>query len=161
MLTPMAMSEFMTSLRASVGSRLLVLPAVSIFVFDDLGRILLARNAGQQQWHSIGGMVEPHEHPRAAGARELLEETGLTARDLVLVGVTGGPEYFIRYPNGDEVSCVTSVWRCRSDGALPIADGEEIEDVRWFDPSEFATSDLSAFLRAQLEDVGAQLFSQS
>jgi len=48
------------------------------------GRILLVRQyrhaAGQFLWELVAGRIEPGESPRAAAARELLEETGYRAR---------------------------------------------------------------------------------
>jgi 8-oxo-dGTP pyrophosphatase MutT (NUDIX family) len=168
------MSAYLSSIRAKVGHELLVLPAVSVFVVDmraDGPVVLLCKNSGQTQWESIGGMVEPHEHPKDAACRELFEETGLVAENLTLLGCTGGPEYGVRYPNGDEVSYVTSVYvyirsassnsaEGTADGSLPdpTPDNVEITDLRWFSPADLETADLGRFVRGLLAEFGAALF---
>jgi ADP-ribose pyrophosphatase len=52
-------------------------------VFPD-GRVLLVRQyrhaVGESLWELVAGRIEPGESPRAAARRELLEETGYTAR---------------------------------------------------------------------------------
>ena len=47
---------------------------------------LVARRAVEGYWHVVSGGVEPGEEPRAAAARELLEETGLRAESLREIG---------------------------------------------------------------------------
>jgi 8-oxo-dGTP pyrophosphatase MutT (NUDIX family) len=133
----MAMSAYLRDLRAKVGNELLLLPAVAVFVVDEQsGQVLLCRNAGQTHWEAIGGMVEPHEHPLTAAQRELHEETGLLVglEDLVLLGTVGGPEYLVTYPNGHQVSYVTSVYRVThrpTDTDLIVADGVEVTALGW------------------------------
>ena len=131
----MAMSPYLRDLRAKVGNELLLLPAVSVFVVDEAARqVLLCRNAGQTQWEAIGGMVEPHEHPLTAAQRELQEEAGLLVglEDLVLLGSVGGPEYLVTYPNGHQVSYVTTAYRVTGVSRdSVVADGVEVTALGW------------------------------
>jgi len=52
-------------------------------VLDD-GRLLLIRqyrhSVGGYLWELVAGRIEPREHPLSGAKRELLEETGYTAR---------------------------------------------------------------------------------
>jgi ADP-ribose pyrophosphatase len=54
-------------------------------IFED-GRVLLIRQyrhtVGEFLWELVAGRKEPHESPGVAARRELLEETGYTARRL-------------------------------------------------------------------------------
>jgi 8-oxo-dGTP diphosphatase len=73
-------------------------------VFDSGGRLLLIRRRHppfEGQFALPGGFVDPGETTEAAARRELLEETGLTARDLRLVGVYSKPG---RDPRGWTIS---------------------------------------------------------
>jgi 8-oxo-dGTP pyrophosphatase MutT (NUDIX family) len=166
-----AMSPYLRELRAKVGNELLLLPAVAIFVVDETAnQVLLCRNAGQSHWEAIGGMVEPHEHPLTAAQRELHEETGLLveAKGLVLLGSVGGPEYLVSYPNGHQVSYVTSVYRVSQQSlgtnqqhAQPVPDGVEVTGLGWHhlmndlahpDPAQYGL-----FVRSLLAEFLSQL----
>lgn len=52
--------------------------AAGALFFDDEGRVLLVRPSYKNHWDIPGGYVEPGESPRAACAREVEEELGLT-----------------------------------------------------------------------------------
>lgn len=70
------MSPYLKRIRSLVGNELLLLPSVTVLVFDDEGRVLLARHSGTGRWVAPGGMVEPDECPSQAALRETREETG-------------------------------------------------------------------------------------
>jgi 8-oxo-dGTP diphosphatase len=68
--------------------------AADCVVFDPQGRLLLIRRKNppfQGQYALPGGFVEYGETTEQAAARELAEETGLTATVLTLVGVYSDP----------------------------------------------------------------------
>ena len=72
-------------------------PAITAdaIVFDPAGRLLLIRRKHppfQGQYAVPGGFVEYGETVESAVARELLEETGLTAKSVKLVGVYSDPD---------------------------------------------------------------------
>jgi 8-oxo-dGTP diphosphatase len=81
-------------------------PALTVdcVVFDPQGRLLLIRRKSppfQGQYALPGGFVDYGETVEHAAARELLEETGLNADQLILVGVYSDPG---RDPRGHTVS---------------------------------------------------------
>ena len=104
----MAISPFVARLREKIGHELLVLPSVAVLPRDDAGRVLLVQIADTGQWATIGGAIEPDESPvggriaRSRGGGRCRAEAGS------LLGVLGGPEYRMVYPNGDQTSYVTT-----------------------------------------------------
>lgn len=87
-------------------------------------------------WGYPGGSTELDERVEDAAARELLEETGLTANRLELFGVFSGPELHYIYPNGDEVSNIDVVFLCRDYSGQLSCQEEESEALRFFAPGQ-------------------------
>src|SRR5450755_1177401 len=100
----MARSGYVARIREKIGNDLLMLHAVSVFVFDSEGRFLMAQQNGHDNWVTIGGAVEVDETPANAAVRECWEETGMLVRPTRVLGVFGGPDLRIAYGNGDVVA---------------------------------------------------------
>jgi 8-oxo-dGTP diphosphatase len=103
-------------------------PSVTIdcVVFDERDRLLLIRRRNPPfagQFALPGGFVDPGETTEDAARRELLEETGLEAHNLRLIGVYSKPG---RDPRGWTISIAYLV---TTDGAVPKAgdDAAEVE----------------------------------
>lgn len=134
----MPISDYLRGLRQKVGTELLLVPAVTILCRDEQGRVLLAKHHDYDQWALPGGSIDPDEAPADAAVREMWEETGLLVEPVRVQGVYGGPSYCGTYPNGDQIASVDAVFECRVVGGALAADGEEIQEVRYFAPTEFA-----------------------
>ncbi len=150
----MAISPFVKRLRALVGNELLVLPSVSVLPRDAQGRLLLVRLIDTGTWATIGGAVEPDESPEAAATREAEEEAGVTLRLGSILGVLGGPEYRVTYPNGDNTAYVIVVFDAFVEAGTPRPDGDETSDVAWFDPRELPFDTMGSLTKALLRSVG-------
>ena len=128
------MSDYILGLRTLVGHRPLLQLGASVIVVNARGEILLQKRADNGMWGYHGGSVELNERVEDAAARELLEETGLTAESLSLLGVFSGPDMAYTYPNGDQVSNVDIVFVCaRYSGTVTPQEGE-VSDLRFFLP---------------------------
>ncbi len=139
----MGISPYLRELRELVGDRLLVLPSVAVLLWDAEERLLLVRESQTGQWQTIGGAVEPDESPHEAAAREAAEEANVVIAIERLRSVLGGPEFRLRYPNGDRVSYVPT-----------RADGDETTEVAWFSREDLATADLTEFTVSLLAAAG-------
>jgi ADP-ribose pyrophosphatase YjhB (NUDIX family) len=135
----MPISPYIRQLRAHVGPMRLLLPSVSAHVFDAAGRLLLVQQRDSRVWSTPGGALEPDERPADAVVRETWEETGLYVQPEALAGAYGGPEFVVRYPNGDEVQYAIMAFRCRVISGELRADGEETMAVRYWSAAELAT----------------------
>jgi 8-oxo-dGTP pyrophosphatase MutT (NUDIX family) len=148
-------SPYIRRLRERVGHELLVLPSVTVLPRDDEGRILLVRLA-DGGWATIGGSVEPDEAPADAAVREAREEAGVDVVLGPIVAALGGPDFRVRYPNGDETAYVAVVYYAAlADGAAdPAPDDEETVEVAWVSPEELHELDLGPFARATFAALG-------
>lgn len=143
---------YIMDLRAHVGHRPLIQVGSSVMIENEQGHILLQLRTDNYLWSfSAAGSMEPGESAEDTARRELLEETGLTARTLELYGVYTGPEEYAVYPNGDEVYNVEFAYACRNwTGTLKCQTGE-VEQLRFF-PLEELPPTLSDQTRRRLAD---------
>ena len=123
-------------LRKIVGHRPLLQVGASVILEDKQGRVLLQKRTDNHCWGYPGGSTELDERVEDAAARELFEETGLTANHLELFGVFSGKELHYVYPNGDEVSNVDIVFLCRDYSGSLRLDAEESEDLCFFEAGQ-------------------------
>lgn len=134
------MSDYILGLRKLVGRRALLQVGAGVLVENEGGQLLLQRRADNGLWGYCGGSVELDEQVEAAARRELLEETGLVARELTLFGVFSGRELHYIYPNGDEVSNIEIVYLCRAYSGELQKQESEVTELRFFSPDQIPAS---------------------
>jgi 8-oxo-dGTP pyrophosphatase MutT (NUDIX family) len=148
-----AISEYLRGLRQRIGHDLVHLPAVSVLIWDDDGRLLLMREAETGRWQTIGGMVDPDESPWDAARREALEESGLVVRLERLRAALGGPGYRVEYPNGDRCSYVSIVFDAIAVSG-DLGGDDEVAELAWFGTNQIAALELDPLNRHLLCDIG-------
>jgi len=139
----MPISSYLKSVREKVGHDLLTMTAVSISIFDAAGQLLLGRDAEMGFWTLPGGAVDPNEQPADAGVRECFEETGLLVRLDALIGVFGGPEFLVRYPNGDLTYYTAVAFRASVVGGSHEPRDGEFVNVKYFSRAKCDGLDMS------------------
>lgn len=122
---------YIMDLRKIVGHRKLLMVGAGVFIYRD-GQLLLQRRKDNGLWGDHGGSLELSEKVEDAACRELLEETGLTARSLELIATFSGPECDYTYPNGDQVSMVIFSYLCRDFEGEICLQQEEVTQLQWF-----------------------------
>ncbi len=125
---------------------------VAAIITDAQGRILLQRRSDNGRWGMPGGGVEIGESVAEAIVREVREETGLHVEVERLVGVYSDPKLqVVRYPSGDVVHYVSTVFACRIlSGALQTCD--ETLELRFFAAAELP-DDVLPMHRIRIQDA--------
>jgi 8-oxo-dGTP pyrophosphatase MutT (NUDIX family) len=149
----MPLSGYLQHLRSKVGHDLLILPSAAVAILDERMRVLLCLHRDKNIWVAPGGLVEPGEQPADAAVRETWEETGLLVEITGILGVYGGPDLIIDYPNGDRAAYIDTIFRARVAGGTLRPDGEEVLDVRYFRQDEIPSLAHSKWLDTALPAV--------
>jgi 8-oxo-dGTP pyrophosphatase MutT (NUDIX family) len=142
----MPSSPYVLALRDKIGHELLMLQSVSVMLFDE-ERLMLAQHRDTGLWVTVGGAIEPDETPANAVVRECWEETGLLVEPIQLLGVFGGPEFRIHYPNNDVASYTVAVFEARCVEGKARPDGVEVTALRFVSRDEAAALQMSAGTR--------------
>ena len=109
----MGISQYMRTLRAHLGTQLVMSPSVAAIIRNEAEKILFLVRADNGLWDLPGGAVDPGETPTQAIVREVREETGLVVEPTAVAGVFGGADFRLTYGNGDIVEYTVIVFECR------------------------------------------------
>ncbi|CAM3089217.1 NUDIX domain-containing protein [Lactococcus hircilactis] len=123
---------YIMALRQKIGHVPLVVACASVIIYDENKGILLQKRKDNGSWCYHGGSIEPGETAKQAAQRELFEEVGLHAQKMNLYTVASGADQHFKYPNGDEVHIVDTVFTCSDfSGAIQL-ESSEVSDCQWF-----------------------------
>jgi 8-oxo-dGTP pyrophosphatase MutT (NUDIX family) len=126
------MNDYIASVRKLIGHTMLLLVGAGVFIHQD-GKLLLQRRRDDDNWADHGGCAEIGETVEETARREVLEETGLTAGKLTLIGVFSGPDRVHTYPNGDQTYVIGVYYLCEDFTGTLRPQAEEVTDLQWFD----------------------------
>jgi 8-oxo-dGTP diphosphatase len=144
---------YISYIRGMVGHQRIFLAFVSVVLRDEAGRVLLQHRGDVDTWGLPGGSLEMGETLEGCARRELLEETGLTAGALSLVGVYSEPAYEYTYFNGDQTQQFTICLQGQVAGGALYADGIETRELRFTPPCELPLATMFPWYAAMLKDA--------
>ncbi|MBQ5318416.1 MAG: NUDIX hydrolase [Oscillospiraceae bacterium] len=117
--------SYISNLRKYIGHEPLINIGATVIVMNDKNEILLNLRSDTNTWGIIGGGMELGESLEETAARELMEESNLTAEHFELIDLLSGEELYFKYPNGDETYTVIALYHAIGvSGKLKINDDE-------------------------------------
>ncbi|MFD5825872.1 NUDIX hydrolase [Lentzea sp. NPDC060358] len=122
-------------------------PAVSAFVQNDSGQVLMIRRTDNDKYAIPGGQQEVGETLAQAAIREVKEETGIEIGILAIIGLYSNPNHVIAYDDGEVRQEFSICFRAKPTGGHPKTSSES-KEVQWVDPSKI--SDLNVHPSIQL-----------
>jgi 8-oxo-dGTP diphosphatase len=145
----MPLSDYTRDLRAKIGHAMLLSPGVAAVIINEAGHVLLQRRSDDGRWGLPGGAMEPGEEPAEALVREIREETALEIVPERIVGVYSGPEFRVRYGNGDEAMIVSITFACRPGSGEPRVNDDESLEIRYFAPDALPVMERRHLVRIE------------
>ncbi|OLB75658.1 MAG: NUDIX hydrolase [Actinobacteria bacterium 13_2_20CM_2_71_6] len=129
--------SYLGRLRARVGDQdaLLFVGARGV-LRDEAGRVLLIRRADNGYWAFPAGAMELGESIVEAAAREVFEETGLTATELTPFALYTGRKYLRTNMYGHTYQLHTTAFRIDAWKGELVTRTEETTDAGFFPPDE-------------------------
>ncbi|WP_431683089.1 NUDIX hydrolase [Kitasatospora sp. KL5] len=128
-----------------------LVPAASVVVADDSGRILLQRRTDNGMWALPGGTMEIGESIAGCGIRETLEETGIDIEITGIVGTYTDPGHVMAYDDG-EVRQEFSVCLLGRPLGGQLRTSDESTRVAWFTPAEIDGLPMVPSIRKRVDD---------
>lgn len=128
-----------------------IVPAVTAFVVNDAGDVLLERRSDNGRWGMPGGVQEVGENIAGTVVREVLEETGIRVEVVGLVGIFTDPGHVIAFADGEVRQEFSLCFRARPIGG-EIKVSSESFAVRWVPRGDLDSLDISPTTRRRLEE---------
>ncbi|WP_410632167.1 NUDIX hydrolase [Amycolatopsis sp. cmx-4-83] len=124
--------------------------AVSAFIQDDEGRILMIRRTDNDLYSIPGGQLELGETLAEAAVREVREETGVECEVTEVIGLYSDPKHVIAYDDGEirqEFSICFRAAYISGHGRLSA----ESKEVIWVHQDQLSTLNIHKSIKLRLE----------
>ena len=131
-----------------------VVPAVTAFVRDSHGRILMERRTDNGRWGLPGGTHQPGESITQTVIREVAEETGLVVAVDRMVGIYTNPRRVIAFSDG-EVRQEFSMCFAAHVVSGELRKSSESFEVSWIAPERFGQLDIAPTTLMRIEDASS------
>ncbi len=123
--------SYISDMRKYIGHAPMLTAGATVVVLKEK-KLLLTLRSDTHTWGLPGGAIELGESLEETAARELMEETNLSAEAFRFLKLYSGKELHFIYPNGDELYTVTALYLAENvTGELRVNDGENT-DIGYF-----------------------------
>ena len=123
--------SYISDMRKYIGHAPMLTAGATVAVLKEK-KLLLTLRSDTHTWGLPGGAIELGESLEETAARELMEETNLSAEAFRFLKLYSGKELHFIYPNGDELYTVTALYLAENvTGELRVNDGENT-DIGYF-----------------------------
>ncbi|MBB1156953.1 NUDIX hydrolase [Amycolatopsis dendrobii] len=124
--------------------------AVSAFIQDDEGRILMIRRTDNDLYAIPGGQLELGETLAQAAVREVREETGIECEVTGVIGLYSNPRHVIAYDDG-EIRQEFSICFFANFSSGTLTTSNESKEVQWIHPHDLQNLNIHPSIRLRLD----------
>lgn len=127
-----------------------IVAAVTAFVQDDMGRVLMIRRTDSGLYSIPGGGQEIGETIGQTVVREVKEETGIDIEPVRISGIYTDPRHVIAYTDGEVRQEFSICFIAQAVGG-ELRTSDESSDVLWVSQDDLATLDIHPSIRLRIE----------
>ena len=127
-----------------------IVVAVTAFVQDETGRLLLIRRTDNDLYAIPGGALELGETLTQTVQREVMEETGIAVKVTGLIGVYSDPEHVIEFTDGEVRQEFSICFRANPTGG-GLRTSDESKEVLWVAPSDLDGLNIHPSIRLRIQ----------
>lgn len=124
--------------------------AVSAFIQDDEGRILMIRRTDNDLYSIPGGQLELGETLAQAAVREVREETGIDCEVIGVTGLYSNPNHVIAYDDGEVRQEFSICFRASPVGG-ELCTSSESKEVHWVDVNKLDDMRIHPSIRLRIK----------
>lgn len=127
-----------------------IVVAVTAFIQDTAGRLLMIRRTDNDLYAVPGGAQEIGETIAQTVVREVREETGITVDVTGLIGVYSDPAHVIAFSDGEVRQEFSLCFRARPIEGEPRTSSES-KEVLWVEPAGLADLNVHPSIRLRIQ----------
>ncbi|MGC4895473.1 NUDIX hydrolase [Micromonospora sp. DT31] len=127
-----------------------IVVAVTVFVQDELGRVLLIQRTDNGLWALPGGGQEFGEYIAETAVRETREEAGVEIEVTSVVGIYTNPNHVVEYSDGEVRQQFSICFRGRYVSGQPTP-SDESSEVRWVAREELDDLTIHPSMRLRID----------
>ena len=135
-----------------------IVVAVSAFVQDERGRLLMIRRTDNDLYSIPGGAQDVGETIGQAVIREVKEETGIDVEPTDIIGVYSDPKHVVAYTNGEVRQQFSICFRARPTGG-ELLTSDESSEVHWVSRGDLDALNIHPSIQLRI-DHGFQELSK-
>lgn len=126
-----------------------IVVAVTAFVQDEAGRLLLIRRTDNDLYAIPGGALELGETLTQTVQREVMEETGIAVKVTGLIGIYSDPEHVIEFTDGEVRQEFSICFRADPTGG-DLRTSNESKEVLWVAPAALDGLNIHPSIRLRI-----------
>ncbi|MBQ1054494.1 NUDIX domain-containing protein [Micromonospora sp. C32] len=127
-----------------------IVVAVTVFVQDELGRVLLIQRTDNGLWALPGGGQDFGEYIAETAVRETREEAGVEIEVTSVVGIYTNPNHVVEYSDGEVRQQFSICFRGRYVSGRPRP-SDESSAVRWVAREELDDLSIHPSMRLRID----------
>ncbi|MEU5913632.1 NUDIX domain-containing protein [Micromonospora sp. NPDC047527] len=144
----MARTEHFNNPEAPKANTIVV--AVTVFVQDEQGRVLLIQRTDNGLWALPGGAQDFGEYIAETAVRETREESGVQIEVIGVIGIYTNPNHVVEYSDGEVRQQFSICFRGRYVSGNPMT-SDESSAVRWIAQGELDDLEIHPSMRLRIQ----------